>query len=246
MEAPLISVLLVALAQSPAERVRPELDDPVEEVVVADGESVPAESEEEPEPTTDPAVVDEVIRKALEPVKATPRPGPGAMLNMVRALTESRSMLLEAAANGSPDLRAMAIKILGEMGNEEDLALVVGGLSSPHSNVRLASIVALRNFPGRESSEAIAKLLTRERSPNLRRMAVRTMKAWGDPAALPELVKQLEWEPHEGVRRSIVRALKTLTKRDFGDDPARWARYVEARRQYEQALRILGKKKEAM
>ena len=71
------------------------------------------------------------------------------------------------------------------------------------------------------------KYIPSERVPNNRKMAVKTIERWGDPSALPFLVRLLKTEKHAGVRRFIVNALRILSGQKIGDDVSLWESYVK-------------------
>lgn len=140
---------------------------------------------------------------------------------------DSRPVLVAAAKRSTARVRALAIKLLGDHGNvEDDLDVVAGGLADEASSVRMAAVMALRRL-GKDGAPAILGHLPREREPNIRKMAVTNLKAWGDPDAIPPLARSLRTERDRGVRKHTVRALRSLSGRIYGDDTDAWIACAE-------------------
>ena len=91
---------------------------------------------------------------------------------------------------------------------------------------------------------AILEYLPAETDPNNRKMAVKTLQEWRDPAALPVLAELLKSEKDKGVRNFLARALEVMTGENHGDDAEAWETCLERRALNEQAKSLIdnGKK----
>ena len=70
-------------------------------------------------------------------------------------------------------------------------------------------------------------------------MAVRTLKMWKDPDAIPPLARLLSSEKHAGVRKHTVRALEWLSGKRYGDDTEAWLAFAEEYRYRKNEKRLL-------
>ena len=140
---------------------------------------------------------------------------------------QSRSVLIEALGSGSARIRGLVLKLLGDHGDAEtDLAVVVKGLDDRSASVRMAGVLALRQL-GPDAAPAILRHLRREREPNIRKLAVRNLKTWGEPEVIPDLVRLLSHEKHPGVRKHMIRTLEHFSGKRYGDDTEAWVAYAE-------------------
>ncbi len=156
-----------------------------------------------------------------------------------RHFADARPVLVTAVRQGTPRVRALVIKLFGDHGNvADDLDTVAWSLDDYSPTVRMAAVAALRRL-GKEGSSALLRRLPREREPEIRKMAVRTLKMWKDPDALPPLARLLSSEKHAGVRKHTVRALEWLSGKRYGDDTEAWLAFAEEYRYRKNAKRLL-------
>ena len=145
----------------------------------------------------------------------------------------TRNLISEASKKGSMRARCYAVKLLGEIGEEEDLDTLSRALRDGAPAVRMAAVMAIRKL-GPEGGEALRKHLRRETEPNIRKMLVKTFQRWGDREAIFFLVEHLSLEKHPAVRRFTVIALHILSGEKYGDNLLAWQRYVKKIRKREQ------------
>lgn len=144
-----------------------------------------------------------------------------------RDFADARPVLVKAAKQGTPRVRALVMKLFGDHGKvDDDLDTVVRGLDDQSPTVRMAAVAAVRRM-GKEGSRALLRLLPRERESGIRKMAVRTLKMWKDPDAIPPLARLLSTEKHPGVRKHMIRALEWLSGKRYGDDTKAWLAFAE-------------------
>ena len=144
-----------------------------------------------------------------------------------RDFADARPVLVTAARRGTPRVRSLVIKLFGDHGNvDDDLDTIAWSLDDHSPTVRMAAVAALRRL-GKEGSRALLQRLPREREPAIRKMAVRTLKMWKDPDAIPPLAHLLSSEKHPGVRKHMVRALEWLSGKRYGDDTEAWLAFAE-------------------
>lgn len=158
-----------------------------------------------------------------------------AMAVLREAYPRSRPVLVEAVEKGSVKKKAFAIQVLGEHGKaEDDMNVVVPALKDSREKVRLATVMAIRRL-GKSGLKPMLEYLPREESANNRKMAIKTLQHWNDPAACPVLVRMLTTEKDEPVRNFIVTALEYMTRKKLGNDAAAWESYLESKTVQEHA-----------
>ncbi len=147
-----------------------------------------------------------------------------------RDLEISRPFLHAALSHQKPRVRALAIKLLGEVGTAgEDLEPVTSRLSDSTPQVRLASIMAMRRL-GPRGAPALVDHLQREAIPNNRKMAVQTLQFWNSRGAVGPLLELQAVEKDRGVRRCIEVALESLIGRR-GRSPGAWEAHLKKMRE---------------
>ena len=148
---------------------------------------------------------------------------------LVKGLPATRDQLTSAARRASLAGRTVALRILGEQAASIDVGsdVLVEGLKDSHRRVRLAAIMALRAM-GPKEHKSLARHLPRETVPNNRKMIVKTFQRWGDDRAVDAILQLLEDERHTGVQEFCFRALRVLTRRDFGRDVRAWNEHWRA------------------
>ncbi len=151
-----------------------------------------------------------------------------AMEALRDAFPRSRDVLVECTENGSPKSMCFALQVLGEKGEAaRDLKVVVKGLKSPKSKVRLAAVMAIRRL-GMDGYKDLIAYLPRETEANNRKMAIKTLQHWNAKEAVPFLVTQLKGEKEKTVRNFLVTALEALSQKKLGDDQHAWEAYVDS------------------
>jgi HEAT repeat protein len=172
-------------------------------------------------------LTDEAIRDAIEVMALDDdRMVASAYRSLRRGFPAGRALIHEASRHQSPRVRALCLKLLGERGAaKDDLRVVADRLSDEKAPVRLAAGKALRTL-GPEGLPDLITYLPSEREPNIRKMAIQTLKDWRDQRAVAPLVGLLDKEPDHGVRRFIVGSLETLTHQNLGDNSRAWRDYL--------------------
>ena len=165
-----------------------------------------------------------------------------AMDVLRKGFPASRPVLLECLAKGSPGAKCFALQVLGEQGEAgKDLEVVSKALHDASSQVRLAAAMAIRRL-GKDGYPALKEYLLREPEPNNRKMAIKTLQQWGDPAAIPLLVQLLRKEKERPVRNFLVTALEVLSGKNLGDNTDAWETYASDMAAQKQAKALLSVK----
>ena len=139
-----------------------------------------------------------------------------------------RPVIHDALTHHARRVRALSVKLLGEEGAApEDWMRIVALLRDTDFRVRLAAIMALRRL-GPGNSEPLVEYLATETVANNRKMAIRNLERWKDPAAVRGLIGLLGGEQDREVRVFIARALKAITGKDHGEEADAWTVFLEA------------------
>lgn len=106
--------------------------------------------------------------------------------------------------------QALALEILARVAPKESFAAFVTALDSPHRTVRLRALRALHDTDQRPTlEERIGALVTDDPDPDVRVVAVRTLRDWHAFAAMPQLRRAVS-DPAPAVRQEAVAALVLL------------------------------------
>ena len=186
----------------------------------------------------DPAA-EEAIRDSIEVLASTQEADVNrAFRSLGDALPAARPILHASLDHRSAEVRMRLIKLLGERGDaKEDLKAVAGRLRDDKSTVRLAAVMALKEF-GPDALQELVSYLGTETQFNNRKMAVKAISKWRDKRALEPLVQRLRSEPDESVRFWVVIALENLTRLKLGSEPEAWEAYLVEMRRQEQMERL--------
>ena len=143
------------------------------------------------------------------------------------AYSASRPLLVEAVRSGTTRARVFAVKLIGEKGKgRKDREVVASALKDQDAEVRLAAVRAIQNL-GKKGCEDLKNYLPDETEPRNRKMAVRVLEGWGDPDAIPLLVRLLKKETNSSARHLIVSSLEKLSGDKLGKDVEAWESYAE-------------------
>ncbi len=106
--------------------------------------------------------------------------------------------------------QALALEILARAAPEASFAAFVTALDSPHRTVRLRALRALHGTDQRPAlEERIGALVTEDPDPDVRVVAVRTLRDWHAFGAIPRLREAVS-DPAPAVRQEAVAALVLL------------------------------------
>lgn len=184
-----------------------------------------------PAATAEPAADLERFRGAMKVIETSldTRELVKAMAVLRDGYPRSRPLLVEAVEKGSAKTKTFAIQVLGEYGKAaDDMKVVVPALKDSREKVRLAAVMAIRRL-GKSGLRAMLDYLPSEQSANNRKMAIKTLQHWNDPAVCPVLVGMLRTEKDDGVRSFIVTALEYTTRKKLGGDVEAWDKYLEGK-----------------
>ena len=169
-----------------------------------------------------------------------------AMEKLRAGFPASAPVLIEGITRANSRGQSFAIQVLGENGSAPaHTKVLIPCLKSSSQKVRLAASMAIRRLGKAEGGlAAILEYLPAETDANNRKMAVKTLQEWRDPAALPVLAELLKSEKDKGVRNFLARALEVMTGENHGDDAEAWETCLERRALNEQAKSLIdsGKK----
>ncbi len=160
----------------------------------------------------------------------------GPVLRTLARIGPSAVPFLAVRTNDrSPDIRAWATRLLGELPSIEGAKAVVRRLVDGNAEVRRAALAAGRMMQShddartalRDGLSAIAEEDTQ--SEDTRHAALESLSDLRDPRAVHRLMPLLE-QDNEDVVKSAHWALCTLTRQDFGLDRQQWSKWWEANR----------------
>jgi HEAT repeats len=187
------------------------------------------------EPASADRSLEESLRDAIETLASLDEAAVDRSYDLIaKEIATARPMVHLALSHRHPRVRALATKVLGEMGvPEKDLAAAAARLSDKKPEVRLAAVMAVRAL-GPAALPQLVECLAAETVPNNRKMAVKTLELWEDARAVAPLAGRLAQEEDEGVREFIACALESLTGQRLGADAEAWAAYlIQAKRDRE-------------
>ena len=106
-------------------------------------------------------------------------------LEVALTMADARLLAPASALAAAPeaDVRARAVALLGALGSEHGLALVVGALDDPDAAVRLAALRALAGLAHWPAAPAVARRL-HDAAWDVRRQAALTLRALGAPGLI--------------------------------------------------------------
>jgi len=109
----------------------------------------------------------------------------------------------------SPQVRETAAWAIGEIGDEDGIEALVGGLSSNDPKIRRISLWGIGEIGPREVPKAAVALL-RDPSPEVRELAAWVMYQAEDPSTVPALNAALAAEQNKELQIAYIRALANL------------------------------------
>ena len=106
-------------------------------------------------------------------------------LEVALTMADSRLLAPATALAGSeaPDVRARAVALLGALGSEAGLTVVVAALDDAHPAVRLAALRALAGLTHWPAAAAVARRM-HDSAWDVRRQAALTLRAFGPPGLI--------------------------------------------------------------
>lgn len=172
----------------------------------------------------------ELLRQFPGPLLADRRLQPGLRASeygpLLGFLAASGSQALDLLAtkvvDRSQDVRFFATVCLGELGRHTAIPYLAARTLDADPGVRAVAISALLRAPLRDRAAAAISLRPQLKAADDARvaMAISALRSLRDSTAVPELIGLLS---ATGARSELAHdALITLTKHDFGRQPARW------------------------
>jgi hypothetical protein len=143
-------------------------------------------------------------------------------LDLVSALN---TMLLEDI---DPKLRAYAARALGRMNNQRSIDLLINGLTDKDEEVRNNSAIALGEIKDPIAVKPLIQALKYGDSSLQPRAAI-ALGEIGESSAIDPLISALSMDNKED-RHWVEWALKNITKKDLGDNQAKWKEWWDQNR----------------
>jgi hypothetical protein len=172
------------------------------------------------------------------PITSEPRRGVGDALvkasdcgpvlrTMARIGVKAVPVIVVRTADGDPNVRAWATRLLGEMPTEEATRAVVRRFTDDNSEVRRAALAAGRLLQHHEETalalhEGLADLvLDTKRPEDFRHAMIEALADLRDPHGIPTLIRLVQ-DPSPDIVRSAQWALVVVTHQDFSKNAAMW------------------------
>jgi hypothetical protein len=146
---------------------------------------------------------------------------------LARIGVKASSVLVVRTADGDPNVRAWATRLLGEMPNEESARAIVRRFVDDEQEVRRAALAAGRLMQSSPEARSmiqvgLADLLGDATRPEEQRHAlIEAVADLRDGRAIPTVLRLLEDRSHDIVR-SAHWALVVLARQDYGTSAAAW------------------------
>jgi hypothetical protein len=146
---------------------------------------------------------------------------------LARIGVRAASVLVVRTADGDPNVRAWATRLLGEMASEEAARAIVRRFVDDEQEVRRAALAAGRLMQGNAQARTmiqsgLAELLADSSRPEEQRHAlIEAIADLRDGRAVPTLLRLLE-DRSADIVRSAHWALVVLARQDFGSSAAAW------------------------
>lgn len=135
------------------------------------------------------------------------------------AFTQQLVVMLLSEAD--PQIRARIVVVAAQFATPAADAICRGAVQDPDPLVRAAACAVWARRGGADALPLIAERFQADQEIAVRLRAVRALGELGDRAAIPLLVRALD-DPNPAVQDRAVTALKLVSGRDLGNDPARW------------------------
>lgn len=136
--------------------------------------------------------------------------------------------ILKLVKNDRPIVREQAIYIISQLG--DPLAYdVVMEIADSETNMRVVQSIAkmLIKADKKKALPVLDKLLAKSETTSnpTAIQCIKSLSAFGEPAA-PYLVKFLN-SSNDNVKTAVLKALKDVSGRDYGEDNAKWQKWAE-------------------
>jgi HEAT repeat protein len=151
----------------------------------------------------------------------------GALAKQPETKAAFADALADALAKAPPPVKADAALALGRSRAPGAPSLLRAQFGDAAAEVRVAAAAALGEHGGDEAAEAVASRMDLEGDAAVRISLSQAAESLRTKAAIPALIGYLGEERDE-VRRAALGALKTLSGKDFGRDPDKWAAWWDA------------------
>jgi len=133
-------------------------------------------------------------------------------------------------ADGQPDVRAWATRLLGELPSREGALAVAKRLVDDNQDVRRAALVAARMHQrDPHARAAICEYLSElaadaSRKLDVRHAALEALSDIRDPDSVPAFIRILA-DPSRDLAKSARWGLAVLARTDLGSEPAEWEKW---------------------
>jgi len=124
-------------------------------------------------------------------------------------------------SEAEPAVRARIVEVAAGFATPAADSICRGAVQDPDPLVRAAACAAWARRGGTDAVPLIAERFHTDQELSVRLRAVWALGELGDQAAIPVLTRALD-DPDPAVQYRAVTALKRVTGKDLGDDPARW------------------------
>ena len=120
----------------------------------------------------------------------------------------------------------MVLQYAAEAKDPNEVDRLIGDLKDTSWQIRWYAASALGEIKDPRAVEPLIATLKNDKNGYVRAMAAWALGEIKDPRAVEPLIAALSDESH-GVRKSAPLALREITGKDFGKDPAKWQKWWE-------------------
>ncbi|MEM7234130.1 MAG: hypothetical protein AAF517_18275, partial [Planctomycetota bacterium] len=141
--------------------------------------------------------------------------------NAVKVVTKG----FDRGRRWTPGAKVRVLDALVLDGGDEGLKFVLSKASKGRAADRALAIPSLRLRPKSEKALKVLLDVAENRSPELRRIALRTLKVFRSKEVIGAMIERLEKEKDEGLRIEALRRLVDLTGKNIGLEAADWKKW---------------------
>jgi len=163
-----------------------------------------------------PNIAVEPLLAALNAENPTAKVAAMAGLGTLKA-EEALEPVLELTRSENMDIRKSAATTLGRLKNTKSTDTLLGLLDDPKAAVRIEAVIALNHIKPPEALGALAKVVSSDKSPEVKKIAATALGNLRDPDAGAPLSSALKDEA-PAVRKSAIDALVNLKGIEYRTD----------------------------
>lgn len=145
--------------------------------------------------------------------------------------------------DSSAEMRRLAVQAAGKLSDESGVKLIERGLEDESIKVRMEACKSLAGRGDEDSARRLAAVYGSETSVDVQQAALAALGKHQHPAALDTLKTALA-DRNPATRHLAVQSLRSVTGKDYGDDPQVWIAALEGGTPLESETRVADRVRE--